>query len=239
MDKGFYVIFEGSDGAGKTTVMHQVAESFTKRLDEKGVEHDRIILTHHPGSTSLGQHIRQLVKFPRTFDKNIQVDELSRQMLYMVDTINFVRTLLEPALNRNKIVFADRSSYISALVYGRADGLDLRDIEKVFDILIPPKADRLMVLQLPATICMERMRENREEAETDELDHYDHQPIEFFEKITNLYDNLITTSPEQTALVSRSVPIDDVISVDATLPLHQVVDIITNDLEQIFMKRCV
>lgn len=237
MNRGFYVIFEGSDGSGKTTTMHQVAKNFSERLNSRGIDHDPIILTHHPGSTPLGKHIRQLVKFPHTISQDIKVDSLSRQMLYMVDTINFVKTILEPSLDKNRIIFADRSSYISALAYGVADGLDLKDIERLFDILIPPKADKLIILQLSAEICMERMREGRDPE--DEGDHYDHKDLEFFEKITNVYDHLITTSPEQTALISRSVPIDDVTHVDSALPLHQLVEIITDDLEKSFIDRCV
>lgn len=234
MDKGFYVIFEGGDGAGKTTVMHRVADALEKRIQDELGETSRIVRTHHPGSTPLGKHLRQLVKYPKTISEDIEIDELSRQMLYMVDTISFVRTLLEPSLADNKIVFADRSSYISAMVYGIAEGLGLKDIEKLFDTLTPPKADRLVVLQLPASVSRERLAETRQDG-----DHFDNKPSEFFEKIAKLYDDLITTSPEQTALASRSVPIDDVAYVDATLPLHQVVDIITSNLFNTLVKRCV
>lgn len=235
MDKGFYVIFEGPDGAGKTTAMRKVAESLSHRLSEQGITHDPIVLTHHPGSTPLGKHIRKLIKFPHKFDEDIVIDDLSRQMFYMIDTVSFVKTLLEPSLMENKIVLADRSSYISAIAYGRADGLDLRDVEKLFDILTPPKADKLVILQLPAKVCMERIRESREE----EGDHYDQQPSDFFERVVDLYDNLVTSEPEQTALVSRSVSINDVSYVDATLPSHQIVDIITENLVKTLIQRCV
>lgn len=223
MHKGFYVIFEGNEGAGKTTVMKRVAEELQKKLES--IDPQEILLTHQPGSTPLGKHIRQLVKYPQTINDDIVVDDLSRQMLYMIDTINFVKSILEPSLNDNKIIFTDRSTYISAIVYGLSDGLEIRDIEKLFDILIPPRADKLIILQLPATVSKDRLANSR-----DDDDHYDNKPIEFFEKVSNHYDNLITNSPEQTTLVSRSVSIDDVMYVDATLPLHQVIDIIVKEL---------
>lgn len=231
-DNGFYVIFEGSDGAGKTTVMNGVAEALHRKLSDFRIDKE-IILTQHPGSTPLGKHIRKLVKFPHQIDPSINIDELSRQMLYMVDTVNFIKTLLEPSLNDGKIIFADRSSFISALVYGVADGLRLQDIENLFDVITPPKADRLIILQLPASTSVERMRISRATSGTDgvgELDHYDKKPLEFFDKINSIYDTLTITSPEQTALVSRSVRINDVKYFDATLPINDLIKLIADDL---------
>lgn len=232
---GFYTIFEGSDGAGKSTVMERVATLLETRLQSEGLIADTIIRTQHPGSTALGKHIRQLVKYPQKIDQTIKIDDLSRQMLYMVDTINFVKTLLEPSLANGKILFADRNTYISAIIYGLTDGLDLKDIEKLFDILTPPKADKLIVLQVPATISRERVRMNRE----DDGDYYDQKDISFFERISDHYENLITRSAEQTALVSRAVRIDDVVSVDATLPIHKIVEIVTDELYKTYIERCV
>lgn len=231
-NNGFYVIFEGSDGSGKTTTMRMVAHALSNKLKEMSIYKD-IILTQHPGSTPLGKHIRQLVKFPHQIDPMIKIDELSRQMLYMVDTVNFIKTLLEPSLADGKIVFADRSSFISALVYGLADGLKLQDIESLLDVITPPKADRLIVLQLPANISIERMRNSRAVYGTDgagELDHYDKQPLEFFHKINSIYDTLTTSSPEQTVLVSRSVRVNDLKYFDATLTIDDLVSSITDDL---------
>lgn len=231
---GFYVIFEGSDGAGKSTVMERVAVALEGKLRSAGLLSLNIIRTQHPGSTPLGRHIRQLVKYPHRIDKSINFDDLSRQMLYMVDTINFVKTLLEPSLAAGRILFADRNSYISAMAYGLTDGLDLKDIERLFDILTPPKADKLIVLQVPAAIARERVRASR-----DDDDHYDQKDISFFERVSDIYDNLITRSAEQTALVSRSVRINDVMNIDATLPIHKIVDIVTAELYKTYVERCV
>jgi len=153
---GLYVIFEGNDGAGKTTTMTAVAEEMKRRYPNFDP-----ILTHHPGSTPLGSYLRKLVKFPEQIDPNIRIDDLSRQMLYMVDTVSFIRTLLEPALEQNKAIFADRSSFISALVYGLADGLSLHDITRLFDIITPPKANRLYVLQCPWLVGKQRIQADR------------------------------------------------------------------------------
>ncbi len=221
MKRGIYVIFEGNDGAGKSTTMKAVAEALPARLGRNVTIH----LTHHPGSTPLGAHLRKLVKYPEEIDANIKIDSLSRQLLYMVDTVSFVKQRLEPALNNGETVFADRSSFISAMVYGTAEGLSLSDIDRLFQIIVPPKADRLYILRCPWIVGRERLTQRNEK-----LDHFERKPNAFFEKVEEIYDHLITGSSERTVLISKSVNLENIIYIDSTQPLHMVVDNIVSDL---------
>ena len=171
-----YIIFEGNDGTGKSTLMKAVAE----RLSTVFTAFDPL-LTQHPGSTPLGRHLRQLVKYPQKVATDIVIDDLSRQVLYMVDTISFVKTLLEPTLASGRPVFADRSSFISAIVYGLADGLLLDDVSRILELITPPKADRLYILQCASTTGRERI------SARGEMDHYDRKPIEFSQRVDDIY----------------------------------------------------
>lgn len=224
---GLYIVFEGSDGSGKSTTMTAVAEALTKTFGPLP-----ICLTNHPGSTPLGKHIRKLVKFPEQIDVDIKIDDLSRQVLYMVDTISFVRSILEPTLAKDGIVFADRSSFISALVYGTADGLALTDIARLFQLITPPRIDRLYVMRCPWQVSQKRMGGTRTV-----LDHYDKKSIDFLKKIEEIYDNLITGPAARTVLISRSVAADNVMYVDATMSLDQVVSFVVADLRKIMEER--
>lgn len=220
MANGFYAIFEGNDGAGKTTTMQAVAE----RLEELKIA-PRVHRTSHPGSTPLGSHLRTLIKYPTKIHSQITIDNLSRQMLYMVDTVAFIRQILEPALEAGDIVLADRSSFISAIVYATADGLNLDEIERLFNLITPPRANRLYVLSCPWELGKQRLASRQ-----DRLDHYDNKPNDFLQKVEGLYNQIITGPPERTLLVGRSVNVSDVIFVDATLPFTDVVDVIVKDI---------
>lgn len=229
-----YVVFEGADGVGKTSTMRAVAEMFADRLTIKQ--------THHPGSTPLGAHLRKLVKFPHSIDPNIEIDSLSRQMLYMVDLISFIKTILEPALENGQTVFADRSSLISSLVYSVADGLDLQDVQRLSQLITTPKADRVYVLQCPWDVGQQRVLRDRQESAYDggelgELDHYDKQPGFFLQKIQDAYDNLLTGPAEQTILVSRVAALDNIVYIDATQSQKRVVHDIAEDLERLLAAR--
>jgi len=231
LQRGLYVIFEGADGTSKTTSMRLVAQALLDKL--RPVFPDVVIKeTHHPGSTPLGQHVRQLVKYPKKIDPTIEIDDLSRQMLYMVDTVAFVKSVLIPALNNNEIVFADRSTFISALVYGTSDGLSVDEILRIFSVITPPKADRLFILQCPWEVGKQRVHKER----TD-LDHYDKMNDAYHDRIGTIYDNLVTTSAELTIAVSICVAIDDIQFVDTNTEQEKVVAAIVSDLVRLIAER--
>lgn len=216
---GLYVIFEGNEGTGKSSTMSAVAEHFRGNLNPK--------LTHHPGSTPLGAHLRKLVKFPHEIDKDIYIDPLTRQCLYMADTISFVENVLKPSLNVGQTVFADRSTFISGLVYGTADNVDPQEIYKLLQLIKPPLADRLYILQCPWYVTRQRINASRQNNQ----DHYDNQSDEFFQRVDKKYSELLTGTPEQLMMVSRVTHLDNVIYINADRPQQQVVDDIILDLE--------
>ncbi len=59
MNKGFMVVFDGSNGAGKTTVIKSV-ENY---LVSKGFD---VVLTREPGGTPIGEKIRDVILDPST-----------------------------------------------------------------------------------------------------------------------------------------------------------------------------
>lgn len=216
-----YIVFEGPDGCGKSTTMKAVAEALPTALDQSLTIHQ----TFHPGSTPLGTHLRQLVKFPEKIDPTITIDPLSRQLLYMVDTVSFIKQRLEPALAIGETVFADRSSFISALAYGMAEGLTVEEVSRLFGVITPPQMDRLYILSCPWQVCRERLL-----SRPGQRDHWERKADNFFQRLEGIYNRLIAGPPERTVLVSNSVQLRNIIYVDSTLPLARVVDTIVKDL---------
>jgi len=231
MKQGLYAIFEGIDGAGKSTVMGRVAE---KLQEHKETPLLPIKLTKHPGATPLGAHLRTLTKYPEQIDPDIEMDELSRQLLFMVDTTCFVKTVLEPSLKNGEIIFADRSSFISAIVYGTAGGLDLAQVNQMFSLVRPPRADRLYIFRCPWKIAKDRIKDR-----ADGPDVYERKSKEFYDKVQDVYNNLVTGPPERLVMVNHSVALDDVIYVDATMPIDDVVTMITDDLFKVLQLRSI
>ena len=223
---GVYCIFEGSDGAGKSSTMTAVSDKLRTVLPNFDP-----ILTQHPGSTPLGKHIRKLVKFPHEISEDITIDSLSRQMLYMVDTVSFINSLLIPSLESGRNVFADRSSFISAMAYGIGEGLSLSEVSKLFNVITPPLADRLYVLKCPWKVSIDRVRSGR-----NTKDYFDNKQDSFFEKATQVYDSLVS-DPELSIVTQKSVKLENVVYIDTSRSHELVVNDIVNDVVNMMDKK--
>lgn len=172
-----HYIFEGPDGAGKSTAITEVR----KLLDSQALVQQYQL----PGTTRLGIHIRTLVKTPGLFDSDIQMSPFTRQMLYAVDYASFVEQILIPDLATNTIVLLDRCSAISSVVYGQAEGVDTARLEQLYDNIEAPPANIVFIFDLPAQTSIDRMRGSR-----DPKDHFDNKPPEFKTALHGGYKSL-------------------------------------------------
>src|SRR5256885_10943626 len=97
MQKGYFITFEGLDGAGKTTQVMMLE----KWLIDQHIDYIR---TREPGGTLLGQEIRTLL-FERP---NIEMDALTEAFLFAADRSTHFAKVVIPALKSGKVVISDR-----------------------------------------------------------------------------------------------------------------------------------
>ena len=188
--RGLYLVGEGPDGVGKSTVLARVHAELATRLPGEVFR-----LTRHPGATPLGAHLRQLVKYPESVASNISIDPLSAQLLMVVDASNFVRRLLEPSLAEGVHVVADRSNAISMIVYGFAEGLEYAELERLAALVNPPKADRVYVLNCAFEIARARLL-NKLGSGLSGFDRFESKGEEFNRRVHRIYASLTTWSTE-------------------------------------------
>lgn len=112
MNKGFFITFEGPDGAGKSTQIDKLKLFFAERnLD--------VLYTREPGGTDIGEKIRQLI-----LDKeNVEMDPVTEAFLYASARAQLVRQVLKPAIAAGKIIVCDRYIDSSTAYQGYARGL--------------------------------------------------------------------------------------------------------------------
>lgn len=96
--KGIMVVFEGPDGAGKTTILNQVEKKLKERVDE-----EKILSTRHPGGTPTGAEIRKLLLWGPE-----DIHPLAETYLFLADRIQTHYTVIQPALEAGKVVLSDR-----------------------------------------------------------------------------------------------------------------------------------
>lgn len=107
---GFFITFEGMDGAGKTTQIRYLRDY----LERKGYT---VVFTREPGGTPIGEQIRKILLDP----SNTGMSEITEAMLYAAARAEHVRDLILPSLRQGSIVISDRflDSSIAYQGYGR------------------------------------------------------------------------------------------------------------------------
>jgi dTMP kinase len=112
---GRYIILEGIDGTGKSTVARLLAQS----LRSKGRD---VLLTCEPTDSPCGRLIRE-----RLSDKKLKTTAQEWLGLFVADRRLHIDTVVKPALTSGQDVIQDRSMY-STLVYQGQMGISEKDI---------------------------------------------------------------------------------------------------------------
>jgi dTMP kinase len=223
MHQGLYIVFEGSDFSGKSTLAHLVMEE----LRDTDLN---CILTHHPGSTPLGKHLRKLVKTPEVFQDGepIEIDNMSVQMMMMIDHSCFVNTKLIPYLEDGGVVLADRSNYIGCIVYGVAEGLKLTTINKLLGLVQSPAPDRVFIISNRWETIVERMKKS-DRAKSDRYD----SNVDLLHHVGELYDNLLKLSPEALMMLSRYAPLEHIKYLNGDTPAIELAKTIAQQIKRL------
>ena len=113
MKQGYFITFEGGDGAGKSTQINILKDELT------AAGYD-VILTRGPGGTQISEKIRELILDPA----NGEMDDMTEAFLYAAARAQIVRELIKPALAEGKVVICDRfvDSSIAYQAFGRGLG---------------------------------------------------------------------------------------------------------------------
>lgn len=141
-----YIVFEGTDGSGKTTIATEVYNSLPGGK----------ILTKEPGSPHLefALKIRELI----LHGAEQGIDPVSYAYLFAADTFEHMRQVVIPALKAGKWVISDRS-VMSDYAYRPHDGEHIRAYNYDLFRRLNPK---IFFIDAYPGICEERL-ENRGE----------------------------------------------------------------------------
>jgi len=143
LKKGILIVFEGIDGAGKSTQ----ARRLLKRLRNQGLE---AVSFREPSRGKWGRKIKSLAKLPGSISPEEELD------LFVRDREENVARNLKPALAAGRIVVLDRY-YFSTIAYQGAKGLDPRRIRRLNE-RIAVKPDLVFVLDIGAGSGLARIR---------------------------------------------------------------------------------
>ncbi|MCA1707328.1 MAG: dTMP kinase, partial [Actinobacteria bacterium] len=167
--RGYFVAFEGGEGAGKSTQI----EAFTRWLDAGGAE---VVTTREPGGTAIGQRIRDVLLDP----SSAEMDARAEALLYAADRAQHVAEVIKPALDAGKVVVSDRFIDSSLAYQGLGRGLGVEDILRISEWatagLMP---DLVLYMKVDPEVGMRRVAR--------ELDRVEQEEGDFHEKVGAAY----------------------------------------------------
>lgn len=120
VQKGLFLVFEGIDGAGKSSQLLRT-KSY---LEGRGAD---VVTTREPGGTAISEKIRQLLLDPA----NNAMNDRCELLLYGAARAQHVAEVIAPAIEAGKIVLCDRFSLSTTAYQGYGRGLDLSLLEAV------------------------------------------------------------------------------------------------------------
>ena len=150
-DDSFFVVIEGIDGAGKTSIARALHNILRQTLGENA------LLTEEPHNESLmGAEIRSALRREREL-KSVELAQA-----FALNRSNHLRTVIECHLQReHAVVICDRY-LLSSLVYQTRDDITMEDVYQINRWARKP--DLTIVLQVSAHIAYQRMDERSRNA---------------------------------------------------------------------------
>ena len=164
-----FISFEGTEGVGKTTLIHAVAQA----LQQRGI---RVKQTREPGGSPFAETLRGLL-----LDPTVTMSDDSELLLMFAARADHVATVILPALQQGTWVLCDRfvDSTVAYQGFGRHHGEsgELAKIQRLVQDFVPTLPNTSIWLDLPVMEGMQRAK-NR-----GKLDRFEQQHIEFFERV--------------------------------------------------------
>ena len=124
MKNGCFIVFEGPDGSGKTTICDIVCQ----KLTDMGFE---IVHTREPGGIEIAEKIRNIILDPL----NTAMDAKTEALLYAASRRQHLVEKVIPSLKENKIVICERFVYSSLAYQGKARGIGYEGIMAINDFV--------------------------------------------------------------------------------------------------------
>ncbi len=189
---GYFIVFEGIEGCGKTTQISLLGEY----LKKKGLP---VIVTREPGGTAIGDEIRKIL----LSTKNADIAPETELLLYTASRVQHIQQLITPALSAGSIVLCDRFFDATAAYQGYGEGIDLklvRQMQKTFFSDIIP--DLTILLDCPAELGLGRSRrriksEGKESAEG----RFEEKELSFHERVRNGYLEITRMDTERFCII--------------------------------------
>ena len=200
--RGYFIAFEGGEGAGKSTQEALLAQG----LGSRGW---RLVRTREPGGTPAAEAIRSVVLSPQ-YDG---LDARAEALLFAAARGEHAARVIRPALERGDVVICDR--YVDSSVAYQGYGRDL-GARKVRDLsmwatghLVP---DLTVVLDVNPEIGLARLS-NRDRLEA--------EPLAYHQAVRDAFLEIASADPSRYLVLDATEDVDGLAAAILARVLHE------------------
>ncbi|WP_404933071.1 dTMP kinase [Nitratireductor sp. L15S-10] len=197
MSRGFFITFEGGEGAGKSTQITQLAAS----LREQG--HD-VIITREPGGSSGAEAVRHVLLSGAAEPFGPAMEAI----LFAAARSDHVEQVIRPAIERGTIVLCDRfldSSRVYQGVTGNLDRDFMQSLERVtVNDMVP---DLTLILDIDPEEGLRRANARRG---TEAPDRFEKEALATHRRRRKAFLEIAKAEPERCVVIDAAMPADRV-----------------------------
>lgn len=193
MTENKFIVFEGIDGAGKSTQIQSLKKYIESELDVD------VCLTREPGGTEMGEDIRSV--FKGNYSENITFE--TELMLMNASRSQLTENIIIPSLKHSWVIsdrFSDSTDAYQG--YGRENSLEL--IKTIKNITLKGfSPDLTILMDISARVSLSRAmaRGVRDRIEMEDVD--------FFERSRQGYLSIAKESPEKYIIVDGTKSVEE------------------------------
>lgn len=191
---GKFIVFEGPDGSGKTTILNNVNEI----LISKGYKTN---LLREPGGTFISEKIRDII----IDNENINMDAKTEALLFAASRAQLVSEKIKPLIDAGEIILCDRFVLSSLTYQGVGRGLGIDEIKAINDFATGGlKADLTVFFNIDYKEALIRKRANFT------ADRLENEEFDFHKKIFDAYLDMAKLYQDEICEIDASKSIDEV-----------------------------
>lgn len=187
---GFFISFEGPEGAGKSTQLRLLRGM----LEREG---RRCVATREPGGTPLAEQLREIVK---NFSGPEKLHPTTELLLLEAARSQHVREVIRPALAAGCVVLCDRFFDSTSAYQGGARGLGSAVIDELNGLAaaecIP---DLTILLDLSPEAGFRRTAEREETRGLH--DRFEEEKLDFHRRVREAFLKIAAAEPERVRVV--------------------------------------
>lgn len=196
MNRGKFIVFEGGEGSGKSTILEMIYEDFK-------ANNIKCTKTREPGGIKISEDIRNII-----LDKeNIEMDGKTEALLYAAARRQHLVEKVIKDLEDGKLVLCDRFIYSSLAYQGYARELGIKEVYNINKFAIGEYMPDLNIFfDIRPEVGFSRINKNSDR----EINRLDLENMDFHYKVREGYNKLYQENKDTFVKIDAEKSVNEV-----------------------------